>query len=361
MISRWWMALAFVFVFGVSSVLGGAAGSASVDVDNVVFLPMVSRAGLSIIPSAAPTQAPTEAPTPAPTDSPTDVPTEAPTSAPTQVPTEAPIGTPSPPVATATNTPIPPTKTPTGEMIRIAAGEFEMGCDEELETCWANEKPLHRVYLDAYEIDRYEVTNARYQACVLDDVCTEPGSLLSPNGVPYFGEDAFDNYPVINVTWEQAKTFCEWEDSRLPTEAEWERAARGDADTRIFPWGDDEPTCERANGAFDDNCALYDIAEVGSHPTGASPDGLMDMSGNVLEWVNDWYDADYYQSMPADEPANNPTGPSTGDAHVLRGGSWSSPRQRLRVAYRYGGGDGATASELHQIGFRCARSYAAGE
>ncbi len=183
---------------------------------------------------------------------------------------------------------------------------------------------------------------------------TEPSSLLSPNGVPYFGEDAFDNYPVINVTWEQANAFCEWEDSRLPTEAEWERAARGNADTRIFPWGDDEPTCERANGMFDYDYALYDTAEVGSYPTGASPDELMDMSGNVLEWVNDWYDANYYASSPT----NNPTGPTTGDTHVLRGGSWMSPRQHVRIAYR---GNGTVHTELNQIGFRCARSYTVGE
>ena len=181
MISRWWMALAFALVLGVSSVLSGVGGATGSDiaVDNALFLPMVSQAGLSITPSLAPTQAPTQQATPVPTDipteSPTDVPTEAPTEAPTgaptEAPTEAPTGepteTPSTPVATTTSTPIPPPKTPTGDMILIAAGEFEMGCDEEREACTlANEKPLHTVYLGTYEIDRYEVTNARYQhAC----------------------------------------------------------------------------------------------------------------------------------------------------------------------------------------------------
>jgi len=242
-------------------------------------------------------------------------------------------------------------------MVFIPAREYNMGCDDTRETClWAHEEPLHLVNLDAYYIDKYEVTNARYQACVLDAGCTEPSNTQSPSGGPYYGDSAYANYPVIHVSWEQAWAFCNWEDSRLPTEAEWERAARGNADTHVFPWGNDTPTCDHANAmvAVDGDLCVGDTAEVGSYPTGASSDGLLDMSGNVLEWVNDRYGADYYASSPT----NNPPGPATGDTHVLRGGSWSSPQHMLRVAYRL---EGTQVIELNEIGFRCARSYTAGE
>lgn len=332
------MALAFALAVVVSMALGGAADS---DSAGALFLPVISRVGSPPLSTATATATISASSTPAEPATPTLPPTLTPTVTPTLTPTVTPTDMPVPPTPS-------PTKTPTGVMVRISAGPFQMGCDPDRETCpLDNEKPLHTVSLDAYDIDKYEVTNARYQACVLDKGCTEPNSLLSPSGEPYYDDPAYAGYPVIHVTWQQAAAFCDWEDSRLPTEAEWERAARGNTDTRIFPWGDDDATCELTNADVCDDF-LGNTAAVGSYPGGASPEGLLDMSGNVLEWVNDWYDADYYKSSPS----SNPTGPATGSTHVLRGGSWSSPRQHVRVAYR---GNGTVHTEPDQIGFRCAR------
>ena len=254
----------------------------------------------------------------------------------------------------------------TAEEILIPAGSFQMGCDSSnpaengCNNWWqTNELPLHTVTLDAYYIDKYEVTNARYKACVAAGGCTVPGSVDSSKRSPYYGTSTYADYPVINVTWHQASAFCAWEGKRLPTEAEWEKAARGSSNTRKYPWGDEfdgnrlnfcDINCESdwKDEAYNDGYA--DTAPVGSYPSGASPYGVMDMAGNVDEWVQDWYDSSYYSVSPS----NNPQGPETGTYRVLRGGSWGYYDSYVRSAVR---NDGIPVFWFFDFfGFRCVRS-----
>ena len=234
----------------------------------------------------------------------------------------------------------------TAEEILIPAGSFQMGCDSSnpAESCNGDEQPLHTVMLDAYSIDKYEVTNARYKACVDAGGCEPPQEASSYTRAVYFGNPEFADYPMIKVNWHQASAFCAWEGKRLPTEAEWEKAARG-TDGRIYPWGDQAPTQELAN--FDGN--VGDTTPVGSYPAGASPYGVMDMAGNVWEWVNDWYDGSYYSQSPSE----NPQGPASGEYRVLRGGSWGDYGISVRSAIRYYNGPGIW---YYSVGFRCVRS-----
>lgn len=246
------------------------------------------------------------------------------------------------------------------KMRLVPAGEFTMGSEDGD----ADEKPVHQVYLDDYYIDTYEVTNILYKACVNDGMCTMPSETRSNVRSNYYGNKLFDNYPVINVSWYYAKAYCEWRGpmksaipARLPTEAEWEKAARGE-DKRIFPWGDegeitdpwDGRHCDKANywNRYTAAC-VGDTVKVGSYPNGVSPYGIYDLAGNVWEWVADWYDSNYYQKSPT----NNPLGPVSGQARVLRGGSWDSYLLSIMSTTRSQNGPLVT-SDL--IGFRCARS-----
>jgi formylglycine-generating enzyme required for sulfatase activity len=225
-----------------------------------------------------------------------------------------------------------------------------MGCDSSnpAEWCSGNEQPLHTVTLSAYSIDKYEVTNVRYKACVDAGGCTAPGSVNSWTRSPYYGTSTYADYPVLNVDWFQANAFCAWAGKRLPTEAEWEKAARGSSDTRKYPWGDSAPDCTKTN--YDYSC-VGDTNRVGFYPSGASPYGVMDMAGNVVEWVNDWYYWDYYSVSPG----VNPQGPATGRYRVLRGGSWYSDGYNVRSANRAWGLDGPDHWR-YGYGFRCVRS-----
>ena len=239
--------------------------------------------------------------------------------------------------------------------VYVPAGEFLMGSVEGVGDDY--EHPQHTVYLDAYWIDQTEVTNAMYTRCFSAGACTSPSDFSSSTRNSYY-DYQYANYPVIWVNWDQANAYCEWTGRQLPTEAQWEKAALG-TDGRIYPWGD-EFDCKKGN--FDDetqvdsyvvtggpNCDGYaDTAPVGSYLEGASPYGALDMAGNVLEWVADWYGEDYYTSQ---SNWNNPQGPQMGEFRVLRDGSWGTDAEYLlRSASRWWYTSTKTFS---YTGFRC--------
>jgi formylglycine-generating enzyme required for sulfatase activity len=205
-------------------------------------------------------------------------------------------------------------------MVYVPAGEFLMGSTEDDPDAHPEEKPQHAVYLDAFWIDRTEVTNDQYRKCMEAGACREPGCWDD-------GDLNAPNQPVVCMNWADAQDYAAWVGGRLPTEAEWEKAARG-TDGRIYPWGNNPPDCDRTNH---EGCAGKALP-VGSHPDGASPYGVLDMAGNVREWVADWYDTDYYSQSPL----RNPQGPESGSFRVLRGASFNYYRWVARCANREG-------------------------
>jgi len=226
--------------------------------------------------------------------------------------------------------------------VRVPAGPFTMGSAKGA----PDEQPVHRVKVSALRLDRFEVTNARYRECVKAGACTAPALPVSHTRPHYFDDPAFDEYPVIFVSWPQADQFCRFAGGRLPTEAEWEKSARGPKDQREFPWGDEAPDCRRANSGGLKGC-VGDTDQVGKRPLGASPYGAQDLAGNVWEWVADWYAADAYRLKPVPDP----TGPATGTLKVMRGGCWESGASTLRVSCRKAELPAAWADN---VGFRCA-------
>jgi len=223
--------------------------------------------------------------------------------------------------------------------VYVPAGPFDMGLDEG----GFDEQPQHEVELDAFWIMQTEVTNEQYEKCVVADVCSPPFN--SDWGTDEFWAN-YDTHPVTEVTWEQAVTYAEWAGGRLPTEAEWEKAARGD-DGRRYPWGNTTPSEQRLN--YNDN--VGDTTPVGSYPEGASPYGALDMAGNVWEWVADWYGEAYYAASPRE----NPTGPAQGERRVLRGGAYDSPLYNVGATYREGA---AITDRWDRYGFRVVRDTA---
>lgn len=239
------------------------------------------------------------------------------------------------------------------EMVFIPKGEFQMGCDPNHNgkyNCRSNELPLHTVNLRGYAIDKTEVTNAQYAQCVQADQCKTPKETSISRIEYYYGNPEFDNFPVVNVSWYDAQEYCSWIGKRLPTEAEWEKAARGTTPI-AYPWGDADPTCDFVDFINLDKGIMCGkpISEVGSFQDGASPYGLLDMAGNVSEWVSDFYSDSYYE----ESPDSYPTGPLEGTTVVIRGGFGSQNPLYLRTSLR----NGVIPNNYYEtLGFRCAAS-----
>ena len=225
-------------------------------------------------------------------------------------------------------------------MVSVPAGSFIMGSNGgDLD-----KTPVHKVNLDAFWIDKTEVTNRMYADCVTAGACQVPSSSQSFTHNNYYDNPQYADYPVIYMGWNSAQSYCKWAGARLPSEAEWEKAARG-TDGRIFPWGNDGPD----NSLLNYNQNVGDTTAVGSYPSGASPYGALDMAGNVWEWVSDWYDKTYYDQSAR----SNPEGPSNGTYRVMRGGAWNSDDYYVLASSR-GGSNPANA--YYEFGIRCSRS-----
>ncbi|MFZ6028392.1 MAG: SUMF1/EgtB/PvdO family nonheme iron enzyme [Chloroflexota bacterium] len=281
---------------------------------------------VTIPPSATPTLVPSATATPLPSQTPTA----------TRVPTETPF-----PTQVVDDFGV--------AMVLVPAGPFLMGSG-----LWnENERPEHMVTLKAYYIDQFEVSNASFSTFL-----NEKGNQIEGNA-PWIEEadpdlrihkvdgvwtpdDGYADHPINETTWFAARAYCAWRGVRLPTEAEWEKAARGD-DGRTYPWGEETPTCEMANFA---GC-FYDSVPVDSYPQSVSPYGAYNMAGNVMEWVADWYVRHY----DADD-SEDPTGPENGDFRIFRGGAWFTAATQVRTTYRFAK---LPVLTFQANGFRCAR------
>ena len=257
--------------------------------------------------------------------------------------------------------------------VYVPEGDFEMGASDDDPDASEDEKPRHTVYLDAFWIDQTEVTNAMFAGFLNERGNQEEGdvtwlhaededALIEEVNGTFQPKSGFANHPVVEVSWYGANAYCEWAERRLPTEAEWEKAAGGiltKEETRKYPWGNDAPTGARLNFC-DQNCTQDNkdsstndgykrTSPVGNYPAGASPYGALDMASNVWEWVEDFYDSNYYASSPRE----NPTGPSPSSGKAHRGGSWYDSAPTARVHNRNEVG----ADFRDEVaGFRCARS-----
>ena len=292
--------------------------------------------------------------------------------------TPAPAPTTTPVPATSTATIIPTPTLGIGStlisdkdgmtLLYVPAGEFTMGSDADdgLAECqkirrdcqrrwFTNEEPSHSVHVDDFWIDQTEVTNLMYALCVEAGVCQEPTSTGSDTHSSYYGNAEFDNYPVIYVDWSMAKTYCEWAGRRLPTEAEWEKAARGE-NASVYPWGDTfdgslvnfcDTNCPFDDGNKSFNDGFADVAPVGSYPSGKSVYGALDMAGNVWERVSSLYKPYPYDATDGRENLDS------SDTRVLRGGAWDIYDGSVRSAIR-GRFDPAVTDA--SVGFRCSRS-----
>ena len=236
---------------------------------------------------------------------------------------------------------------PYAGMVLIPEGAFEMGSRLSLSELdpisifqadrhmLGPEDPAHEVILDAFYVDLYEVTNAKFKKYI--------EATHSKNPPRYWDDNDFNHslQPVVGITWKEARAYCQWKNKRLPTEAEWEKAARGKRPVR-FPWGNEPPDKTRAN--FDNH--VRKTAPVGSYPKGKSDYGVFDMSGNVSEWVKDWHYPEYYLFSPKE----NPPGPEKGHYKIIRGGNWKNKLEDIRLTYR-----NATVPKARSktVGFRC--------
>jgi formylglycine-generating enzyme required for sulfatase activity len=232
-------------------------------------------------------------------------------------------------------------------MVFIPGGEFSRGRNydwPDTRLAWypnplKDDTPVRKLHIDPFYMDEAEVTNERYAAFV-------KAARHKPPYHWFKGEIAKgqEKYPVVNVSWDDASAFCAWEGKRLPTEAEWERACRGVAEGRMYPWGDTDPTAKQAVFNLDSGAAAVCTKE-------RSYFGLCDIIGNVWEWTADWYDRNYYEVAPE----RNPTGPDKGIYRVLRGGSWfDQPQLFLTCSYRSWARQGERSPT---VGFRCAKGF----
>ncbi len=247
------------------------------------------------------------------------------------------------------------------KMVYVPAGSFWMGCNETKDkSCGSDEKPQHEVVLSSYWIDMYEVTVSDWGKCKAAGKCNDPKGTSSNCN---WGKSGREQHPINCVAWSQARGYCQWlgGDYDLPTEAQWEKAARGGCEhnggasgcksgMRTYPWGEASPSCDLAvfSSGGGDGCGQDSTWAVGSKPKGVSPYGAHDMSGNVWEWVLDWYDKDYYGKLPKNDPVNN----QSASDRVIRGGSWNGTAAGLRAGNRAGGDPGDYG---YDTGFRCAR------
>ena len=228
-------------------------------------------------------------------------------------------------------------------MVYFPEGEFEMGSPTGQGK--KNEHPQHKVYLNAFYLDKYEVTFSDFEVYLesnLDKYPTITG-WIDRKARP----DMLDK-PIFGLQWKRCRNYCVWRGKRMPTEAEWERAARG-IENRIYPWGNEEPDKTRAN--FGNCCFIQKgkvLTKTGYFKKGYTPEGVADLGGNVAEWVGDWYDKKYYEKSPY----KNPQGPKKGKYHVIRGGAWNSLPVYLRSSSRYGDSD---SKDYYGIGCRCAK------
>jgi serine/threonine-protein kinase len=298
---------------------------------------------------------------------PTTVASDTATPAPADTPT--PFGTPAP-IPTATSLPdVPPPTASLGDtwtrpadeavMVYVPAGEFEMGSNS-----YDDEQPVHTVALDGFWIDKHEVTNAQFAAFLNEKGNHREGGttwlalgsddcLIEESGGEFQPKSGYADHPVVEVSWYGARAYAEWVGGQLPSEAEWEYAARG-SEGQIYPWGNEfdgtrlnfcDVNCTSSYRATGYDDGYEETAPVGSFPDGASWCGALDMAGNVWEWVADWYDGDYY----ARSPSENPGGPEYGSVRVVRGGAFVNSEYHVRCAYRY---NGHPHDRYNHLGFR---------
>ena len=220
--------------------------------------------------------------------------------------------------------------------VLIPAGNFSMGNDED--------SPLREIYVDGFYIDKYEVTVSRYAKFL-----QSTGNVRAPDYWQEANLDSAGDLPVIGVDWHDADAYCRWAGKRLPTEAEWEKAARG-TDGRTYPWGNEEPTAARAN-FLKSSASSYKggLAAVGGYDAGKSPYGIHDLASNAAEWVADWFAEGFVRG-----DVRNPKGPERGTGKVIRGGGWYDPPERINSSRRMQAGPGNRADD---IGFRCAKDF----
>jgi sulfatase modifying factor 1 len=233
-------------------------------------------------------------------------------------------------------------------MVMVPAGKFPMGVPSGDRDGGRDEYPRHEVFVDTFVIDKFEVTNGRYWEFVKATGHRVPQNPTNPTRNLWEGghiTDSVAERPVINVDWFDAEAYCAWAGKRLPTEAEWEKAAKGTSDRR-FPWGNVEPTAKHLN--YNQRwIGEKTLMPVGSYEAGRSPYGVYDMAGNVWEWVHDWYDAHYYEKSPE----RNPKGPKAGSKKVIRGAGWQNETPTVRIFTRV---ESDPTVRNESTGFRCA-------